>query len=145
MGLEKERVSEEKEIEEKKYSGKTFEKVELKNVTEDMFPPAIKKLLKGLDEGRKRALFVLLTFLRSVGFSAEEINKRVREWNEKNEPPLKEGYIRSQIDWHLKQKKKILPPNYTNDAFYRDIGLIDKKQKVKNPLVDVMRKVRGKM
>ncbi|MFH1425707.1 MAG: hypothetical protein ABIG28_03225 [archaeon] len=123
---------------------KNFENVEMKNVSEEMYPAPIHKLLKGLDEGRKRALFVLLTFLRSVGKNPEEINKRVREWNEKNDPPLREGYLRSQIDWHLRQKKKIMPPNYDNEAFYRDIGLIDKKQKVKNPLVDVSRKLRGR-
>ena len=79
-----------------------------------------------------------------VGKTPEEINKGVRAWNEKNDPPLREGYVRSQIDWHLRQKKKILPPNYDNESFYRDIGLIDKKQKVKNPLVDVSRKLREK-
>jgi acetone carboxylase gamma subunit len=134
-----------KNIEEKrfeKYKDKKFEDVELKGVTDEMFPQPIKKLLRGLEEGRKRGLFVLLTFLRSTGFSAEEINKRVREWNEKNSPPLKEGYVRSQIEWHLKQNKKILPPNYSNDAFYRDIGILDKKPETKNPLVDVMRKIR---
>ncbi|MFH1802614.1 MAG: primase C-terminal domain-containing protein [archaeon] len=135
----------EKAIEEKRFSkfkGKKFDDVELKGVTDDMFPQPIKKLLKGLEEGRKRGLFVLLTFLRSTGFSPEEINKRVRDWNERNEPPLKEGYVRSQIEWHLKQTKKILPPNYSNEAFYRDIGILDKKPETKNPLVDVMRKVR---
>jgi hypothetical protein len=134
----------EKDVEEKRYKGKTFENVEIENVTEDMFPPAINKLLKGLEDGRKRGLFVLLTFLRSTGFTPEQINKKIREWNEKNSPPLKEGYVRSQIEWHMKQKKKILPPNYDNDAFYRDIGILDKKPETKNPLVDVMRKIRNK-
>ena len=137
-----------KEAEEKRfgqYKGKTFEDVELKGVTEDMFPAPIKKLLKGLSDGRKRGLFVLLTFLRSAGFSPDEINKKVREWNEKNEPPLKEGYVRSQIEWHLRQNKKILPPNYSNDAFYKDLGLLDKKPETKNPLVDVTRVFRKKM
>jgi DNA primase catalytic subunit len=134
---QKSRKAEERVIEDKKYAGRTFEETDLKNVTDNMFPPAIKKLLEGLEDGRKRGLFVLLTFLKSTGFSAEEINKRVKEWNEKNKPPLREGYVKSQIDWHLKQKKKILPPNYANDAFYRDIGLIKDKPKNKNPLVDV--------
>jgi len=132
-------------IEVKRYKGKkNFEGVELKNVSEDMFPKPIKKLLKGLEDGRKRGLFVLLTFLRNVGFSGEAIQKRIKEWNEENEPPLREGYVRSQIDWHLKQKRKILPPNYSNDSFYRDLGILDGKPKVKNPLVDVMRSVRGR-
>lgn len=135
-----EKANEEKRF--SKFKGKKFDDVELKGVTDDVFPQPIKKLLKGLNEGRKRGLFVLLTFLRSCGFTPEEINDRVRKWNEKNDPPLKEGYVRSQIEWHLRQSKKILPPNYSNEAFYRDIGILDKKPDVKNPLVEVMRKVR---
>jgi len=136
-----EREAKEKEIEKKKYSGREFKETDYSEVDESMFPVAIKKLLKGLDEGRKRGLFVLITFLRSLNFSPSEINKRIRDWNEKNDPPLKEGYVRSQIEWHLRQKRKILPPNYANDAFYRDIGLIKEKPKTKNPLVDVKREL----
>jgi hypothetical protein len=129
------------EIEGEKYKGKKFKEIEMEGVTEDMFPKPIKKLLKGLDEGRKRGLFVLLTFFKSVGFSAEEIVNRIKKWNEKNEPPLREGYVRSQIDWHMRQKKKILPPNYSNDSFYADLGILDGKPKVKNPLVEVRKEL----
>jgi DNA primase catalytic subunit len=131
----------ENKVEEKFDKGKykEYKEIDVKNITEEMFPKPIKKLLKGLSEGRKRGLFVVLTFLRTLNFSPEEINRRVREWNEKNEPPLKEGYIRSQIDWHLKQRKKILPPNYSNDNFYADLGLLDEKPRAKNPIVEVMR------
>ena len=134
-------TEEEKKIKER-YSSYEHKEIDNKNVTEDMFPPAIKKLLLGLADGKKRGLFVLLTFLRSLNFSPEYINKKVREWNEKNEVPLKEGYIRSQIEWHLKQRKKILPPNYDNPSFYKDLGLIDGKQTTKNPLVDVGKEIR---
>ncbi len=126
----------------KKYSemSRTFE--EMKDVPESAFPQPIKKLLQGLVDGKKRGLFVLLTFLRSLNYSPEYINKKVRDWNEKNQPPLKEGYIRSQVDWILKQKKKILPPNYSNDSFYRDLGILDKLPEAKNPLVEVGRNLR---
>lgn len=136
------RKSEEEEVEEKKYSGKKFEEVKLEGVTDEMFPKPIKKLLNGLEDGRKRGLFVLLTFFRNCGFSGEEIQKRIKEWNEKNAVPLREGYVKSQIDWHLKQKKKILPPNYSNNVFYKDLGILEGKPKVKNPLVEVGRKLR---
>ena len=133
-----------KEKEEEKITGKKvhYEDIKIEGVTEEMFPPAIKTLLKGVKDGRKRALFVLITFLRSLNFPNEYVTSRIHEWNKKNEQPLKEGYIKSQIDWHFKQKKKILPPNYDNDAFYKDLGLINKKQDTKNPLVDVIRKLR---
>lgn len=124
---------------------KVYENIDIKGVSEDIFPNTIKKLLKGkLSDGRKRGLFVLMTFLRSTGFSPEYINEKIREWNKKNEPPLKEGYIKSQIDWHLKQKRKILPPNYENESFYKDIGLFQIKPDAKNPLVEVLRKLRNK-
>jgi len=126
----------------KKY--KNFEKINIEtdSIPEDLFPKPIKKLLKGLPEGRKRGLFVLLTFLRSLNFSPEYINSHVREWNKLNDPPLKEGYVKSQIDWHLKQKKQILPPNYKNDNFYKDLKLLDVYPKDKNPIPEVLRKVR---
>jgi DNA primase large subunit len=111
-------------------------------VTEEMFPNSIKKLLNGLQEGRKRGLFVLITFLKSLNFPDDYINQKVHDWNKKNSPPLKEGYVKSQIDWHIKQKKKIIPPNYSNDNFYKDLKLIDSIPKEKNPLVEVLRKLR---
>jgi len=132
--------SAEDKLEKKKY--KNYEKIDVSGVSEDMFPAPIKKLMKGLEEGRKRGLFILLTFLRSLNFPAEEINNKIREWNKKNKPPLKEGYVKSQIDWHLRQKRRILPPNYENDSFYRDLKLFDKMPDVKNPLVEVLRKIK---
>lgn len=111
-------------------------------VTEDMYPQSIKKLLKGLQEGRKRGLFVLLTFLRCLNYPDNYVSQKVHDWNKINDPPLKEGYVKSQLDWHFKQKKKILPPNYSNDSFYKDLKLIEKLPDAKNPLVEVSRKLR---
>jgi hypothetical protein len=130
-------------IEERRYEGqkKDFAPLNLKGVSDDVFPPAIKQLLKGLQDGRKRGLFILITFLRSLGFPPEDLQKRVRAWNEKNDPPLKEGYVRSQLDWHLRQKKQVLPPNYAHQSYYKDLGLLKGKQDTKNPVGDVVRKV----
>ena len=140
MRWKKENTKEEDLIRKKKYSNSG--KIEISGVKEEMFPKPIKKLLKGLKEGRKRGLFVLITFLRSLNFSAEFINQRIREWNLSNDPPLKEGYVKGQIDWHLKQKRQILPPNYDNNNFYKDLGLLDEKPKVKNPIVEAIRNAR---
>jgi hypothetical protein len=127
---------------ERKYSN--YQPVDISGVTEGDFPNSIKKLLKGLKDGRKRGLFVLLTFLKSLNFKPDFINNKIRDWNKKNSPPLKEGYLKSQIDWHFKQKRKILPPNYSNDSFYKDLKLLDKQPNVKNPLVEVIRKIKKK-
>ncbi len=149
LDWKKGREKQDKEIEEEKYGkmkNKGDYKVEIdtSKIKEDMFPKPIKKLLKGLKEGKKRGLFILITFFRALGFDAGYINNKIKEWNELNEPKLKEGYIRSQIDWHLKQNRKILPPNYDNESFYKDLGLFDagERPKVKNPLVEVMRELR---
>lgn len=120
---------------------KPLDNSQFKDVPEDFFPSPIKKLLKGLQDGKKRGLFILITFLRALNFSPEYINNKVRDWNKLNSPPLKEGYIRSQIEWHLKQRKIILPPNYDNESFYKDLNLLDKKPETKNPIVDVSRRL----
>lgn len=133
-----------KEFEKEKEKYKTYEKVNFEGATEEMFPQAIKKLLKGLQDGRKRGLFILLTFLKTIGFSGDKIFDIIKTWNEKNSPPLREAYVKSQIGWHLKQKKQILPPNYNNDNFYKDLQLLDKPPKTKNPVVDVAREIKKK-
>ena len=138
----KKRILGEEEIQNVNKRNYEYKDLEIKGVSEEIFPNPIKKLLNGLKEGRKRGLFVLLTFLRSLNFSPDYINTKIREWNSKNEPPLKEGYVKSQIEWHLKQKRKILPPNYSNDNFYKDLGLLDEKPREKNPIVKVLREVR---
>lgn len=119
-----------------------YEEMNFEGVTEEMFPKPIKKLLNGLVEGRKRGLFILLTFLRSLNFQPAYIEAKVREWNAKNDPPLKEGYIKSQVDWIFRQKKKILPPNYANPSFYKDLNLLDSDPSAKNPIVEVARALR---
>ncbi len=137
---------EEEKIVNEKYKNMEWkpQEIDRTQLSETIYPKPIKKLLKGLKDGKKRGLFVLLTFLRGLDYSPEEINSKIREWNKLNETPLKEGYIKSQIDWHLKQRRKILPPNYSNESFYKDLGLIDEPVKEKNPLAEVMKNLRKK-
>lgn len=94
-----------------------------KEIPEEFFPPCIKNILAGLPDGRKRSLFTLVTFLRNMRWSLEKIEKRVYEWNEKNKPPLKPNYIRTQLRWHFRQQRNLLPPNCGNDLFYESIGI----------------------
>jgi DNA primase catalytic subunit len=106
-------------------------------IPEEFFPEEMKLGLKGMKDGKKRFLFILINFLKCVGWSHEDINKRVKEWNQNNPEPLKEGYIISQLMWHKRQKDKILPPNYSNNSYYRDLGLNppeNVQRKFKNPV-----------
>jgi DNA primase catalytic subunit len=92
-------------------------------IPEEFFPPCIKKILEGLSDGRKRAIFILVTFLRNMNWSMEEIEKKMYEWNEKNKPPLRANYLRTQLRWHFRQDRNLLPPNCDNKSFYEDMGL----------------------
>ncbi|MEM4714275.1 MAG: hypothetical protein QXQ79_01900, partial [Candidatus Nanoarchaeia archaeon] len=101
----------------------------------EKFPPCLKIILNGLEDGRKRSLFVLLNFLKCAKWNKEEIEQLIQEWNSKNRPPLKTGYIKAQLNWHFKQTKSIPPPNCK--SFYQDFGVCKPDSscaKIKNPL-----------
>ncbi len=109
-------------VEEKK-SDRVFElpKVAIKA---DFFPPCIIKLMTGVrEDGRKRAIFVLANFLQNVGWSLDDVEKFLLEWNKKNYEPLREGYVKSQISWYKRQKKVVLPPNCSNESYYKTMGI----------------------
>jgi hypothetical protein len=111
-----------------------FKPIILKNVTENQFPPSILKILEGVSDGRKRALFVLINFFRSIGIEKDDLEKKIFEWNKKNEVPLKEGYLTSQLSWAYR-KKPILPPNFSTD-YYKGIGINPEPEELrfKNPV-----------
>ncbi|MFH1455559.1 MAG: DNA primase small subunit domain-containing protein [archaeon] len=91
---------------------------------EEYFPNCIQNILKGgMSDGKKRSLFILVNFLRHVGWDKEKIKECINEWNERNPDKLKEGYIQSQIIWNFRQKQPILPPNCANSSYYKDLRL----------------------
>ncbi len=120
-----------KEVE-RKYEGKG---VDLKGltITPNMYPPIIKKLLLGIpSDGRKRALSLLLSFFTSLEFPTDHIEEIISTWNAKNYAPLKEGYIKSQIDWAIRNKR--LPPNY-DKPIYKEFGITGPPAPgIKNPI-----------
>ena len=97
---------------------KPQEKKKMRKIPETHFPPCVHNIYKGVADGRKRSVFVLINFLRNMGWKAEEIEKRLAEWNEKNYPPLRTNYVRSQLRWHWQQDRNLLPPNCNNENFY---------------------------
>ncbi len=92
-------------------------------VPEELFPPCMKNILVGLPDGRKRSVFILSTFLRSVKWGWPDLEKLIFEWNQKNKPPLKDNYIRGQVRWHKMQKRDILPPGCVNTGWYESFGV----------------------
>jgi len=126
----------------KKLTGKyaEFKQIELKGVKDEQFPPCWKNIVKGIGDGKKRALFVLINLSRSIGMPKEEMEKKIEDWNKKNNPQLKQGYIRSQLEWAYR-KKPIMPPNCKE--FYQGIGVCQPDNfcaKIKNPINYVVRK-----
>ena len=96
-----------------------------------MFPNCIRQILKGIkSDGRKRALFILLSFFSSLEFPQKYIEEKIEEWNKLNYHPLKQGYIQSQLNWF--SRNKLMPPN-CNKPVYRELG-IKCDCNVKNPI-----------
>jgi len=114
----------------------------------DKFPPCVKNILKGLPDGRKRSVFILLNFLRSVKWNWEDIDTLLSDWNLKNSPPLRENYIRSQIRWHKTTGKNVLPPNCEHEGWFKDFGICKPDElckTIKNPVNYAVRSLkRGK-
>ena len=102
------------------------------------FPPCIHKILGGMSDGRKRALFILINFLGSVGWDYKDIQNLVKDWNSKNQPPLNEVYIGGQLAYVKERKSRALPPNCHNAGYYSELGVKcseDICNRCKNPVV----------
>ena len=118
---------------------KSFKKVDLKEligekkISDRFFPPTIKQILLGISDGRKRAVFILLNFFRSIGLDRKELEEKLYGWNKKNPIPLQEGYITSQLSWSYRNKS-VMPPNFDKD-YYKGIGIIPTPEELryKNP------------
>lgn len=132
----------EKPKEQKIYTKEFNKDIKIKNLTPDLYPPCINNILNGMKDGKKRALFILINFFRSMKIERDEIEKKVEEWNKKNSPALREGYVKSQIDWTYKQKP-MLPQN-CDKPHYKDIGVCAPDElckMIKNPINYPFRKI----
>ncbi|VVB82329.1 Eukaryotic and archaeal DNA primase, large subunit [uncultured archaeon] len=117
-----------------------YKPIQISDRSEKNFPPCMKKILLGVQDGKKRSVFALINFLRSIGTEKLELEKIIYSWNEKNELKLPEGYIKSQIEWALK-RKPILPSNCKE--FYQGIGVCfpdELCKMIKNPVNYIVRK-----
>jgi len=129
----------EEKIKQKIYTSdkKNFEDYEIDQdaIPEEYFPPCIKLMNKGLEDGRKRILFALVNFLNSLNWSFDKIDEYVHEWNKTNEEELRENSLKSQINYR-KQREKILPPNCDTPGYYKDLGVCIPDEfcgRIKNP------------
>lgn len=117
---------------EDKKEKRTFESES--KVPKELFPPCMKIILSGLEDGRKRSIFALANFLKCAGWDWTDIEKELKQWNEKNAQPLKSSYLTGQLKWHQKSAR-IPPPNCR--SFYEDFCVCKPDricQRIKNPL-----------
>ncbi len=117
----------------------------------ELAPPCIQNILKGLSDGKKRSLFILLNYLSSLKWGWGDISEFLVIWNEKNRPPLRESYIRGQARWHKNRGKPLPPPNCSNLGYYEDFGVCKpdalcggQKKTIKNPINYALRKLKKK-
>jgi hypothetical protein len=116
-----------------------------KKIPELFFPPCIQNILKGLEDGRKRSVFILLNFLTRAGWDYDDIHALLTEWNKKNANSLREVEILGPMRYHKQHKKRMLPPNCQAAMYYKDIGVCHPDNlcaKIRNPLNYSVLKVR---
>ncbi len=114
-------------------------------LSREYFAPCIKNILSGVDDGRKRSVFIIINYLTSLGWSLDAIEELLLSWNKKNKEPLRENYIIQQINYRKNHFKKVLPPNCSNHAYYKDIGVCTPDalcSKIRNPVNYSILKIR---
>ena len=87
------------------------------------FPPCIQTILQGIDDGKKRSLFTLCSFLRAMNWSQEEIEKKIKDWNKDLPRPLTDRLVNTQLKWHFRQSREMMPANCGSDMFYKGINV----------------------
>ena len=110
------------------YEGKSEEVGEA--IPEQFFPPCIKKILLGLRDGRKRAVFILLNFLRSVGWGYDAIEQRLQEWNKVNPEPVREVILKpyqySCFNYNDRNRSKLFDPEkYDAKSFQKCLAIAE--------------------
>ncbi len=123
----------------KSRKNKTFENIEIgKEAFEKTAPNCIKSILNGIQDGRKRAVFILTRYLQMLGWSYEEIEEFIYDWNKNNPESLKENYIASQMNYLENNfSKEIMPPNCEKREYYQDLKVCDPDglcKNIKNPV-----------
>lgn len=90
--------------------------------------PAIQKLLQGVEKGkRNNTCYTLALAFKAAGYSKEETEKRLMEWNQKNEPALTKMEIKRTVKSAFKKgapkgpKGKMIRELSGMPFFYRPI------------------------
>jgi len=111
-------------------------------------PPCIKMVMKGLADGRKRSVFILINYLTSLGWKWDNVESAIIKWNQKNSPPLRLNYIKSTLRSHktrIKIAETKLPPNCSNQGYMKGFGVCKPDaicKAIKNPVSYPIKKMK---
>lgn len=131
-------------LDRKEFENKNFEGVQTA-VPEQFFPPCVQQISKGLEDGRKRAVFIMINFLNSCGWEYDKTEEWLKKWNERNTEQLREQALLGQLRYAKQHNKKVLPPNCDNIAYYKAFGVCKPDafcKYVKNPVNYAIKRAR---
>ena len=111
----------------------------------EYFPPCMKNIIEGLTDGKKRSVFVLITYLHHIGWKRDAVESFLYEWNQKNKEPLKDLFIKNAVQHQYSRKKPQMAPNCDNTGYYADFGVCNPDgfcKVINNPVTYTLRHVR---
>lgn len=120
-------------------------KLPARAIKEGFFPPCIRNILEGIKDGRKRSIFILITYLHHIGWKKEDVENLLLSWNEKNEPPLKKTLIKTTLNNQYSRSKPQMAPNCRHPGYYTAFGVCTPDEfckKIHNPVTYTLSKVK---
>jgi len=111
------------------------------------FPPCIQSIMEGLKDGKKRSVFVLITYLHHIGWKRDAVESFLYDWNNKNEEPLKDTFIKNAVQHQYSRKEPQMAPNCENVGYYMDFGVCTPDgfcKVINNPVTYTLRQVKDK-
>lgn len=104
------------------------------NLGEAFDPPCVRFVLRGMEDGRKRCAFLLMSYWRCLGRPWGEVVAMAQAWNVRNRPSLKKSELRRMVEY-LKENPYTMPN--CDHPIYTAVGVCQKDATckcVKNPL-----------
>ncbi len=137
-----------KEAREKISLGAEEFKIPITAIGSELWPPCMHNILHGLEDGRKRSVFALTTFLHNIGWKKEDIEKFLLSWNQKNRPPLRENLVKIGFESQFRRGKPQMTPNCNNMGYFKGYGVCTPDAfcaTIKNPVTYTLRKYRASL
>lgn len=105
------------------------------------FPGCIENIMRGLDDGRKRSVFILVSFLHRIGWGKDDVWAFLVDWNKKNKPPLADNLLKSSFTSQYTGEGPKMSPNCSNTGYYGGFG--EEQCEHRNPVSYTLGSVRA--